>query len=288
MLKQLLFLSIFIFRITAVNAQLPDSDLFLFELDAKKNGVIKSSKNITNRVGYDNQPSFSLNQKLIYYTVIKEDKQADVYSYKIGSSKIKQLTKTAESEYSPMEMEFQKMMGTVSVLKDSSQIIRFYDLKTFSVVPTQLDKIDSVGYYTFLNSDTVIYYKLTESHSLRFHSLSTEEDKFLANNPSRTFKPISRSQIIYGIKDSTITNYFVYDFILRKASLYASINAVCEDIIWHPSKGLCVSNGTKILNYNSKEQKWIDFYDLSSYGVKKITRFNFSNSGKYLVLVNNN
>ncbi len=269
-------------------AQLPNTDLFLFELDVKNNGLIKSGKNITNRVGYDNQPSFSQNQKSIYYTSIKEDKQADVYSYQISSNKTKQLTKTIESEYSPTEVNFKKAIATVSVLKDSSQIIRFYDTKTFTVIPTELDKIDSVGYYTFLNSDTVIYYKLTEPHSLRFHSLSTGEDKFLCKHPTRTFKAINRSQLIYGVKDSVRTRYFIYDFVLRKANLFATIDNVCEDIVWHPVKGLCVSNGVQIMNYNTNNEKWNVLYDFSTYGVKKITRFCFSNSGKHIVLVNNN
>ena len=42
--------------------------------------------NITNRSGYDNQPSFSKDEKSIYFTSIRNDKQADIYLYNIKSN----------------------------------------------------------------------------------------------------------------------------------------------------------------------------------------------------------
>ncbi|HEY1040768.1 MAG TPA: hypothetical protein VGF30_15240, partial [Bacteroidia bacterium] len=84
-------------------AQIPESDIYLFEIKKAGNTVIiKKGENITNRKGYDNQPAFAPDNKSLLYVSVKEDNQADVYAYNLGSKKAKQLTTTRESEYSPI------------------------------------------------------------------------------------------------------------------------------------------------------------------------------------------
>lgn len=275
------------FHLTAVKAQLPETDIWLAELNKKESGKILKAINITNRPGYDNQPSFSENGKGIYFTSIHEDKQADIYFYRINNKKIQQLTTTKESEYSPNESPIKNSISVVSVLQDSSQVIQLLDLKTYSVIASPISMVDSIGYYNFLNTDTVLYYKLTSPHSLRYHVLSNGNDGFLCENPCRTFRTINRSSFIYGIKDSVSTAYYIYDVRLQKAVLFASIKSVNEDMIWHPTLGLLVSDKSNILQYDTNQRQWKVLYDLSSFGIKKITRFCFDKKNKVLCFVNN-
>lgn len=270
-----------------VNAQLPETDLWLVELNSKAGGKAEKAINITNRAGYDNQPSFSKNGKQIYFTSIHEDKQADIYAYQVKSKKIVQLTKTIESEYSPNEAPDGKNLTTVKVLKDSSQVIQLLDLKTFTIVGSAISSIDSIGYYHFLNNDTILYYKLTQLHSLRFFVSSTNADGFLAEHPCRTFKSINRYSFMFGVKDSVSTAYYLYDVQLQKANLFARINSVNEDMVWHPIHGLLISDKATILRYDQSTKQWLVLYDLSSFGIKKITRFCFNSKNNYLVVVNN-
>ncbi|MBP9068452.1 MAG: PD40 domain-containing protein [Bacteroidia bacterium] len=270
-----------------MNAQLPESDLWLAELDTKLPGKVRTAVNITNRPGYDNQPSFSKNGKLIYFTSVREDKQADVYTCSVGSKKITQITKTKESEYSPNETEFGNYLSVLHVTMDSIQTVKLLDLKTFTVTNSNFSSFDSAGYYHFLNADTVLYYKLTQPHSLRYFVNSTNADGFLGEHPCRTFKTVNRHSFMFGVKDSSSTRYFLYDVRLQKANLHASINSVNEDMVWHPVHGLLVSHQATILKYDAAQQKWNVLYDLSSFGIKKITRFCFDQKNKYLVVVNN-
>ncbi|MFO0358181.1 MAG: TolB family protein [Sphingobacteriaceae bacterium] len=272
---------------SSIVAQLPETDLWLIKPDVKDRSTITEIINITNRAGYDNQPSFSKDGKQIYFTSIHEDKQADIYAYQLKSKKIIQLTRTKESEYSPTESPLKNSVAAVTVLQDSSQVIQLMDQKTFTVIPTKLSLVDSVGYYNFLNTDTVLYYKLTDPHSLRFHVISNGADGFLAEHPCRTFKTIDRSRFIYGVKDSISTTFLIYDVKLQKANLYAKIASVNEDMVWHNQYGLLISDGAKILQYNETQKTWNVFYDLSDKGIKKITRFAFHPQNKYLVVVNN-
>ncbi len=269
-----------------LKAQLPDTDVWLFKLEKTKTDLKPGDpKNITKRTGYDNQPSFSNDSKKIYYVSIREDKQSDIYIYDIGSEKTVQLTKTKESEYSPVLTPDSKYLNSVVVEADSAQRIHF--INSLTGISDKKFETDSVGYYTFLNADTVLYYKLTNPHSLRFYVKSTNEDKWLGNDPTRAFKTINRHTFIYGVKDSVKVSFYKYDFVFQKAEKYTEHPTTSEDAIWHEQHGLLKSEGNKILRFDEAKKEWLQLFDLSSFGIKKITRFNFDPKNKYLVIVDN-
>jgi hypothetical protein len=277
----------FLFFVTLVRSQLPNTDLWLFkiETDKLKKSILTEPLNITSREGYDNQPSFSQDGKKIYYVSIKEDKQADIYYYDLKTKKNIQFTRSSESEYSPIVTEDKKYLTSVVVEKDSSQRIHF--INALSGLDEKKFAFDSVGYYTFLNTDTIVYYKLTDPHSLRYFVTSSNEDKWLGNMPIRTFKAVNRHTLIYGLKDSSHVVFYTYDFLLQRAYKYAEYPSANEDAIWHPAYGLVKSEVTKLLRYDELKNEWILLYDLALFGIKKITRFSFSPNDKYLVVINN-
>jgi hypothetical protein len=286
-MKSSLSILISIFFITQISAQMPDTDVWLFKLIPDKTKRLFPDKglNITNRKGYDNQPSFSNDGKTIYYVSVREDKQADVYAYEIGSKKINQLTKSKESEYSPVQTPDGKLITVVMVEADSSQRVHFINAE--KGIDEKRFEFDSVGYYNLLNPDTVIYYKLTEPHSLRYYAASTNENKWLGNLPTRTFRTINRHTIIYGLKDTAKVVFYTYDFLLHKAEKYCEYPSLNEDVIWHHELGLIKSEGTKLFRYTEEKKEWELLYDLGIYGIKKITRFAFDKQNKYLILVDN-
>lgn len=275
------------FLVLVAKAQFPNSDIWLFKIEEEKNAppALSHSLNISNREGYDNQPSFTSDGSKIYFVSIKEDKQADIYFYELKSKKIKQLTKSKESEYSPVLTADGRYITTVMVEADSSQRIHFMNTE-LGFNEKKLD-FDSVGYYHFLNADTLLYYKLTQPHSLRYYVKSSKEDKWLCNAPVRGFKSINRHELIYGIKDSTHVVFYIYDFLINKASKYCEYPSTNEDLVWHAKWGLLKSEGAKILRYDAAKKEWVLLFDLSNEGIKKITRFDFDPKNKYLVLVNN-
>jgi hypothetical protein len=293
MLKQVLIL---LLSVNCYFAQLPDTDIWLFSIKSEKGKYrLEKGENITNRKGYDNQPSFSKNGKDIYYVCIGEDKQADVYIYKTGRSKSLRLTFTKESEYSPTLIPGKEQLACVTVLQDSSQVILPIGIADDKVVEwpkyknddKQISSFDSVGYFSFLNSDTILYYKLTTPHSLRAFSIKTNNDAFIAYNPVRGFKTINRHEFIFGIKDSSKVSFYRYNTAQARAYKYCEYNSLNEDIQWHPTLGLMKSEGPLILKYDEKENKWQTIFDFSTFGIKKITRFVFDPSTRKIAIVSN-
>lgn len=271
-----------------VQAQMPDTDIWLFKIQADKENklTVKGGKNITERVGYDNQPTFSNDGKRIYYSSVREDKQADIFYYDLKTKKnVRLTTSITESEFSPIDTDNGKFISTVTVEADSAQRIHF--MNTFSGNYDRKYELDSIGYYSFLNKDTLVYYKLTKPHSLYFYVLSTGEDKWLVNNPIRGFKTINPHLLLFGIKDSLKVTFYKFNFHLSKAIKYCEFPSNNEDILWHKSLGLLKSEGVKIYQYHEPTRQWRILFDLSSYGLKKITRFEFDKDDEMLLLVDN-
>lgn len=268
--------------------QMPETDIWLFKIEKKEGKYIYTNPlNITHRVGYDNQPAFSLDEKSILYVVIDSTKQADIYQYTISKKIAINLTKSQVSEYSPTIIPSGLGFSSVVVEKDSVQRVWQFNLDgTFKSIVDE--GIDSIGYHTWLNKDTLLYYKLTEPHSLRVLDLKTNNDVWICDHPTRAFKKIGNSsRFIYGIKDSISTQFRIYNPALRESSLYTTYPSVNEDFIWHPELGLIKSEGSDLIKYNEQTKTWDILFSFSGLGIKKITRFVFDSKTKQLAIVSN-
>jgi hypothetical protein len=73
--------------------------------------------------------------------------------------------------------------SSVVVEKDSAQRVWQFNMDgTFKTIVHE--GTDSIGYHTWLNADTLMYYKLTEPHSLRVLDLKTNKDVWICNQPN--------------------------------------------------------------------------------------------------------
>ena len=268
-------------------AQLPESDIYLFEIKKTGNTVIvKKGENITNRPGYDNQPAFNPDGKSLLYVSIKEDKQSDIYSYSLGSKKVKQLTATPVSEYSPIVTPDGKHYSAVVVEADSTQRVYKYDLQGKTGTSLVMEE-DSVGYYYWLNKDSILYYKLTSPHSLHVYDIKNKKDAWIANEPTRAFRPVKNFSFFYCTKEKTANVVRIYNTRLKRSEEYATTKSGVEDFIWDKTMGLIKSDGSKIMRYNDEFKTWVELGDFSAFGINKITRFAFSANGKWLAVVSN-
>ncbi len=268
--------------------QIPETDVWLFKIEKKDNIYVYSNPlNITHRVGYDNQPTFTADGKSILYVSIDSTKQADIYQYNISKKTAINITKSDVSEYSPTLLPNGLGFSSVVVEKDSSQRVWEFNFDgTFNKIAHE--GTDSIGYHAWLNADTLLYYKLTNPHSLRVLNVKTNEDVWLCNQPTRAFKKIGNSsQFIYAIKDFVNTEFRIYNPALRESKVYTTYASLNEDFIWHNEFGLIKSENSELLNYNEKTKSWELLFSFSNLGIQKITRFVFDYKTKQLAIVSN-
>ena len=273
---------------SGVSAQLPETDLWLFKIKTEdKKLILGEGKNITSRKGYDNQPFFTPDNKNILYVSIGEDNQADVYRYDLGKEQSFQLTKTKTSEYSPNYTPDGKSISCVVVEADSTQRLWLYNLDG-TVKKCYNEGIDSIGYYSWLTNDTLLYYKLTDPHSLRMFCEVNKADKWICYSPTRAFKYMEGNTFIYGIKDSVSVQYRYYNTVTRRSDVYCSHKSKSEDFVWHKNYGIIKSEGAQLLWYNVPEKTWMVLFDFAPAGIKKITRFAIDSKNRNIVVVENN
>ena len=102
-------------------AQPPESEIHLAPLRVQDGVVLVGpAVNVTNRPGYDNQPSFTPDGRAILYTS-QRDGQTDIFRYDLRTRETTQLTRTPESEYSPSVGPDGRSMTVVRVELDSTQ-----------------------------------------------------------------------------------------------------------------------------------------------------------------------
>ena len=270
-------------------AQLPAVDIYYAHISMSASGMqLTGLTNITQRVGYDNQPSFSSDGNTILYTSIRDEKQADIYRYHIDSKLTEQLTNTVESEYSPLLTADEKSFTTVRVEKDSTQRlwqIRIKDGKAKLYV----EGVDSVGYYWPVNENIIPCFMVTDTPSLMLVNKKANGGRTIAHNIGRCIKVLPGTyQITYLTKDSEQTfTIRAYNYITREFSVITEVPSISEDYVWTSDKKLLMPRGNAIWIYDTENPSagWVKGCDIPTLTGKNIYRMALSQDGKSLAFV---
>ena len=287
-----LFLAYLLFSTHFSFSQLPDTDIWLFDMKEDSGTFTFSNPiNITNRKGYDNQPAFSPDGKYILYTSIREDKQADIYKYDIKSKQTTQFTKTLESEYSPTFMPGGKFISTVRVEKDSAQ--RLWKFPVAGGEPSLImDKVDSIGYHCWTSDTTLALFILTKPFTLQMVNIKEQKAKVIATDIGRCLVTASNKRDFFftEVIDSSLLihkanadSLFDSRLPVLKGSefLVATNDFLNREVIFMGRGGILFS-----LIKTGEKSLWKEVTDFSFLGINKIGRLTISTDGKKIAIVN--
>ncbi|MBC8173572.1 MAG: PD40 domain-containing protein [Chitinophagales bacterium] len=278
----------FLFIQGVAHAQLPGFEIFYLYIGGNEDSgyVYSEPVNITNREGYDNQPSFANDGESILYTSIRDGIQADIYEYSCSSGLTKQLTHTSESEYSPEITPDGKYFSVVRVERDSSQ--RLWKFRKDGSRPkVMLQFIYDIGYYCRISKTKIAIFQLPEPFTLKMASVTNQDAKFIDDNIGRCIKNIpGENAFSYIAKDDSTSWDIKRCDEERRITLITSIEPVAEDFAWYPDGNLFMATGSTIYYYDYREDdKWYRLADMSPFGIGTIYRINFSADGKWMVFV---
>jgi WD40-like Beta Propeller Repeat len=116
---------------------------------------------VTYHAGYDNQPSFTPDNRALLFVSVREGTQSDIYRFSLKDSTTTRLTNTPdESEYSPSVMPSDgRSIAVVRVEKDSTQRLWRFSESGTAIAPI-LKNVKPVGYYGWIGASNLVMFIL--------------------------------------------------------------------------------------------------------------------------------
>ena len=191
-MKKLSLLILLVASLTVYAQQPPGSEIYLLDLSVKKAGVtVANPQNITNKPGYDNQPSFHPDKQLLYYASANADAKTDLIEYNIKTKATRNLTNTTDREYSPTVTPDKKFLSCIIQRDDGVQDLGKYPIDGGSA--EVLINTLKVGYHAWVNPETLLLFVLGDTVTLHQFNLTSKNDVIVAKRVGRSLRPIPKS-----------------------------------------------------------------------------------------------
>lgn len=286
-MKKITCLFCFILFSNSLFCQVPSTDIFLVDVQMKDGkyefGV---PVNITHHEGYDNQPSFTSDGMRILYASMPDTSQTDVFIYSIKDSTTKRVTKTAESEYSPVLLPDDKHISVIRV--DSGKAQHFYkiDLNEKESPVTIVTGTDSAAYYAWINSKTVAMCVLNNIMNLHIYDLTKEQYIKLSSNVGRCLVKFPGSEDLCFIQNGMGTERTIMRYTNQSGSMYTVGPALkgSEDFTILPGGQFLMGAEGKLFLFDEIKGTWDEIADFSK-TAGNFYRLVASPDGKRIALV---
>jgi hypothetical protein len=155
---------------------------------------INNVNNISNNEGYDNQPSFFSDDKILFSST--RNTQTDIALYNIKDKSKLWISNTPNgSEYSPLKIPGKDAISAVRLDNDGLQRLYEYDIKTgaSNVLLPNL----KVGYHVWYSSDIIVCTVLVENRmDLVVYNLKENTSYTAQKNVGRSLHKIPSSDLI--------------------------------------------------------------------------------------------
>jgi hypothetical protein len=277
-----------LFLLLPVLASAQGFDIYLFDMKSEFQLV----KQVTNRVGYDNQPAFTHDSRALLFSSDRAEGQTDLFRYQISGGELTNLTKTPnENEYSPQAWGADHFSY---VLQEGVPYQHLWqrDWKG-GKAQRVLTSYVPVGYYA--RNDVGVLFWGRYAYSLFFEAAGSNvgpgagESLFVINQAGRSLHPIPGSDDFSFVHKQSDWSWVIkiLDPASRAITPLVSISSSNEDYCWTPDALMLTADGTKILRFKpGEDEQWQALTELSAPGLNVGGRCAVSPDGRYLALVN--
>lgn len=284
-----------LFLLTSLNSfaqktPLPKTDIYLLPLTTDKSGIhIGDGIKITDWNGYNNQPSFSPNDKNILYTSVQADSQADIYSYDIAAKTTSRFIDVkGKKEYSALYTPHNKSISAVQVQEDDSTQYLAEFSKNGEFKKIIFPKVNPVGYYCWASDTSAALFVLGKIFTLQMANTVTGKSNVVAQNIGRCIQKIPNSDAISFV-DKTDSNKWMLKSYAPYITQFFVIGPTlpkCEDYCWTTNGNILMGSDGKLFVYNpATNRKWVLVADFTNTPYANFYRLAISADGKWLAVV---
>lgn len=264
------------------------TEVYLAELNQFNDTLgIDALINISNNEGYDNQPSFFSNDKILFSST--RNQQTDIALYDIKDGTTVWISNTPNgSEYSPLKILGKDAVSAIRLDKDGLQRLYEYDLKTGK--PKILLKDLKVGYHVWYSPNIIVCAVLIEDRmDLVVSNLKDHTNYTLQKNVGRSLHRIPNTDLIsYISMEGNANKIKSLDPVSGTKKELATLLDKSEDICW-TNEGSLISANDKILITLKplKDKEWKPAFTFKEKRVHGISRLAVSPNEKYITFVSN-
>jgi len=268
--------------------QAPGTDIYLYDISLI-NGRVNyyNPIKITDREGYDNQPSFASDGKSILFSSDREgDEQMDIYQYHIAKGKIERLTQTTESEYSPQPIPGKRYFSVVQVESDGeTQRIWKFPMRGRGRAAVLLPQVKTVGYYAWIDHASIATFLLPEPFVLQAYYIDGQDGRLIHQSVGRSIHMIPNEYSLTYVDKEDTSTWKIQKLGLITGETTTLVNCLKgeEDFCWS-SEGymLMGSAGRLYMCIPGKDKDWRFVGEL---GIGDFYRMAISPDGSKLAVV---
>ncbi|WGK64613.1 nuclear transport factor 2 family protein [Croceiramulus getboli] len=262
-----------------------NTEIYLAEIDpSDSTNRLSNLTNITNQPGYDSQPYFLNDDKILYAGGRQGASEIMLYDLRLKESKQYNIP-TAGGEYSPQPIPESDKISAVRLDPDGLQ--RLYAYGPDGSEELLFDPL-VVAYYLWFDEETLVASAIQEE-SLNMVVARTGDDSVILQqkNTGRSFHAIPQSdQISYISKEND--QWTIKSLHPDSGATQVIIPTLPgkEDCVWLPDGSVLMADNTMIYRFDPKtDRAWEPWADLSSYPVQNINRLAISPDGTKIALV---
>ena len=284
-MKQLLFLFI-IFTAHFTFSQ-NNTEVYVVNIAPAYEGLeLLNLENISKNKGYNNQPSFTSNELLLFSG--NNEGQSDIAEYSLKTKTKKWFNKKTEGgEYSPQKFPSNNDVAAVRLDKDGLQ--RLYRYSSEMGSSSEIIKDLQVAYFAFYN-DKKMLATVLDGDKMDFVLIDLQSKKAdtLFYNAGRSLQkiPDSNSMSYSLINENGNLDLYLLDMNNFESFFVTELPIGIQDYVWLNDTQILIGSGNKLYMYDTLgDSEWTRVASLEEHGLKNITRMAISPNGKKLAIV---
>ena len=265
---------------------LPATDLWLAKIE---NNLPGDPVKISQGDGYNNQPHFSENGSIIYYTrempVDDASAQTDIAAFDTSTSSTRMVNNTPESEYSPTPIPGRNALSVIQADLNQKQYLYAIDIVS-GKMEQLLSDVEPVGYHAWISDQEVAMFILGDSFTLQTARLDTTGTSLVADNIGRSLRrhPVS-GEILFVDKNIEPWEIAAYNPETTTIRSVMPLFPGCEDFTIDANGAYWTGNGSKLYRRSPVDKRWELVADFSSFGVGRISRLAINLQSGQIALV---
>jgi hypothetical protein len=255
---------------------------------------LSNFQKITDTSSYTNQPYFiNGDSALVYTQMIKgvNISQMDIFVYDFATQSSTNLSNSLTSEYSATPTPDGKELSVIRVNSEGKQELWSLQFNDGEAIKNLLPGVEPVGYHVWDGATKVLLFVLGEPNTLRLASINkpTDMGRVLDTKIGPSLWSIPNSNLYSYTKNIDETTWQLRSVNTQTNSAAALVNMLVGSVYyaWSPESYAVTAVKNKLYQwkYESGDNKWTEFVDLTEQCPGDISRVSFSSKGDKIAIV---